>query len=279
MKRPSPALIIACVALFLSLGGVSYGVASGFIDSREIKNNTIRSKDIRNGQVTGADVKEASLAKVPSAGSADSAGTANSANTASTAGNAAHATTASNAANADAVGGVRERADQRAAERGHALRPGLQPRRPRDRDGVRCARRRPATSTSASIRTLANAEAVRPGLHNPGAGPDNVEDYSAQTTSIPVRPPVAGAGYRRLRRRALRTLRDQLRGALGLGRDRVDRGQRDHQRLRRDGGLHPLRPRPPVGLSVRQRLRPSVAAAAAAFAPAGLTIPARKRPV
>ncbi len=98
MKRPSPALIIACVALFLSLGGVSYGVATGFIDSREIKNNTIRSKDIRNGQVTGADVKEASLAKVPSAGSADSAGTANSANTASTAANAAHATTASNAA-------------------------------------------------------------------------------------------------------------------------------------------------------------------------------------
>ncbi len=109
MKRPSPALIIACVALFLSLGGVSYGVATGFIDSREIKNNTIRSKDIRNGQVTGADVKEASLAKVPSAGSADSAGTANSATTASTAANAAHATTASNAANADAVGGVRER--------------------------------------------------------------------------------------------------------------------------------------------------------------------------
>ena len=54
MKRPSPALIIACVALFLSLGGVSYGVATGFIDSREIKNNTIRTKDIRNGQVSAA---------------------------------------------------------------------------------------------------------------------------------------------------------------------------------------------------------------------------------
>jgi hypothetical protein len=35
MKRPSPALIVACLALFLSLGGVSYGVATGFIDSRE----------------------------------------------------------------------------------------------------------------------------------------------------------------------------------------------------------------------------------------------------
>ena len=47
-RRPSPALVIACIALFVSLGGVSYGVATGFIDSREIKNNTIRSKDMRN---------------------------------------------------------------------------------------------------------------------------------------------------------------------------------------------------------------------------------------
>jgi hypothetical protein len=122
MKRPSPALIIACVALFLSLGGVSYGVATGFIDSREIKNNTIRAKDIRNGQVTsadvrndnvqGADINESSLAKVPSATSADSAAKATNATNATNAakaGVAGHATTASNASNADAVGGVRER--------------------------------------------------------------------------------------------------------------------------------------------------------------------------
>jgi hypothetical protein len=105
-RRPSPALVIACLALFLSLGGVSYGVATGFIDSREIKNNTIRSKDVRNNTLrtfdirnnevrgfdirnssvqgrdvafntlTGADISEADLAKVPSAGTADSAITA-----------------------------------------------------------------------------------------------------------------------------------------------------------------------------------------------------------
>jgi hypothetical protein len=107
-RRPSPALVIACLALFLSLGGVSYGVATGFIDSREIKNNTIRSKDVRNNTLrtfdirnnevrgfdirnssvqgrdvafntlTGADISEADLAKVPSAAAADSATTAGS---------------------------------------------------------------------------------------------------------------------------------------------------------------------------------------------------------
>jgi hypothetical protein len=102
-RRPSPALVIACIALFLSLGGVSYGVATGFIDSREIKNNTVQSRDVRNNTLrtfdirnnevrgfdirnstiqgrdvafntlTGADVDESSFGKVPSATQADSA--------------------------------------------------------------------------------------------------------------------------------------------------------------------------------------------------------------
>jgi hypothetical protein len=110
-RRPSPALVISMVALFVSLSGVSYGVATGFIDSREIKNNEIRSRDIRNNEVrtrdlrnnevrgidirnstvqgrdialntvTGDDVKEDTLGKVPSAGTADSATTAGGVNT------------------------------------------------------------------------------------------------------------------------------------------------------------------------------------------------------
>jgi hypothetical protein len=108
-RRPSPALIISCIALFVSLGGVSYGVATGFIDSREIKNNEVRSVDLRNNQIrtfdirnnevrgfdirnssvqgrdvalntlTGADISETSLDKVPSATQADTAGTASNA--------------------------------------------------------------------------------------------------------------------------------------------------------------------------------------------------------
>jgi hypothetical protein len=115
-RLPSPALVIACVALFVSLGGVSYAVATGSIDSREIKNNTIRSKDVRNNTLrtfdirnnevrgfdirnstirgrdvafntlTGNDVSEASLGKVPSATTADTAGSANNANSANAVG-------------------------------------------------------------------------------------------------------------------------------------------------------------------------------------------------
>jgi hypothetical protein len=101
-RRPSPAIVISLVALFLSLGGVSYGVATGSIDSREIRNNDVRTRDLRNNDVrtldlrnnevrgrdirnstiqgrdvalntlTGDDVSEGSLGQVPSA--ADAAG-------------------------------------------------------------------------------------------------------------------------------------------------------------------------------------------------------------
>jgi hypothetical protein len=102
-RRPSPALVIACIALFVSLSGVSYGVATGFIDSREIRNNTITAADVRNNSlrtfdirnneirgfdirnssvqgrdlafntITGADIAEDSLGKVPSSTAADNA--------------------------------------------------------------------------------------------------------------------------------------------------------------------------------------------------------------
>jgi len=101
-------MIVALVALFVSLSGVSYGVATGFIDSREIKNNELRSIDLRNNEirtrdlrnnevrgvdirnstvqgrdiqlntVTGDDVREDTLQKVPSALLADSATSAGS---------------------------------------------------------------------------------------------------------------------------------------------------------------------------------------------------------
>ena len=91
--RPSPALVVACVALFVSLSGVSYGLATGIIDTREIRNNTIRTQDLRNNDIraidvrnstlrgrdvalntlTGSDIAESKLKQVPSAASADNA--------------------------------------------------------------------------------------------------------------------------------------------------------------------------------------------------------------
>ncbi len=55
--RPSPATVIACIALFVSLGGVSYGVATGYIDSREIRDNQVRSKDLRNNDIRTQDLR------------------------------------------------------------------------------------------------------------------------------------------------------------------------------------------------------------------------------
>ena len=56
-RRPSPATVIACISLFVALGGVSYGVATSSIDSREIADNTVRSKDLRNNSVYSGDLR------------------------------------------------------------------------------------------------------------------------------------------------------------------------------------------------------------------------------
>jgi len=71
VRRPSPATVIASLALFVSLSGVSYGVATGFIDSREIrnetivsrdiKNSTIRTQDLRNNEVRGTDIRNSTV--------------------------------------------------------------------------------------------------------------------------------------------------------------------------------------------------------------------------
>jgi len=60
-RRPSPATVLSGMALFVSLGGVSYGVATSSIDSREIKNDSVRGKDIRNGTIKSKDVGNGSL--------------------------------------------------------------------------------------------------------------------------------------------------------------------------------------------------------------------------
>ena len=121
LSRPSPALVIACISLFVALGGVGYAAATGSIDDREDKNNSIASKDLKNSSIVGKDVKnsgltgsdvqanslsgtdiaESGLGKVPSATAADNAATAGSANTADSAGVANSAFGAVRNGNAD----------------------------------------------------------------------------------------------------------------------------------------------------------------------------------
>ncbi|MEA2331625.1 MAG: hypothetical protein QOH58_1763 [Thermoleophilaceae bacterium] len=61
MRGISPATVLAGAALFVSLGGVSYGVATGSINSREIENGTVQSRDVRDGSVQGRDIANGSL--------------------------------------------------------------------------------------------------------------------------------------------------------------------------------------------------------------------------
>ena len=102
-RRLTYANVIATIALFAALGGTSYGVATGFIDSREIKNGTIRGKDVRNNDLRGADIRESSLATVPNA---TAAGNAQNAQNAENARNAENAQNAQAAQNASTVGGI-----------------------------------------------------------------------------------------------------------------------------------------------------------------------------
>ena len=57
----SPATVLAGLALFVSLGGVSYGVATGSINSREIQNGTVQSRDVRDGALKGRDIANGTL--------------------------------------------------------------------------------------------------------------------------------------------------------------------------------------------------------------------------
>jgi hypothetical protein len=101
-RRPSASLVIACLALFVALGGVGYAAATigsaaivdNSIRSKDVRNENLRGKDIRADTLKGADIDEPSLGKVPSAANADSAATAT------------NATNAANAGNAGTVGGI-----------------------------------------------------------------------------------------------------------------------------------------------------------------------------
>ena len=87
--------VVAVLALFIALGGVSYGalkLPKNSVGTKQIKNQAITSGKIKNGAVTGAKIQAGTLGNVPSA---------TRANTAVTADTAAKATSADRAVVAD----------------------------------------------------------------------------------------------------------------------------------------------------------------------------------
>jgi hypothetical protein len=90
-SRPSPAMVVALIALFVALGGSGYAAV-------QFKKNSIPGKALKRNSVTGKQVRESSL------------GTVKRARNATSAANAANATNATSAANAAKLGGL-ERSD------------------------------------------------------------------------------------------------------------------------------------------------------------------------
>lgn len=120
MRLPSPALVVAGLALFVTLGGTVYAAKKARIDGKAVKvkslpGNRLKVKSIpanrlkpgvlkgvlagQSGPITGAEIDELTLGQVPEAAHAFSADTAQSAVDAQTAVNAV------NAVNAQTVNG------------------------------------------------------------------------------------------------------------------------------------------------------------------------------
>jgi hypothetical protein len=74
VRRPSPALIVAIVALVAALAGTAVALpGKNSVKGNDIAKNAVKSSDIANDKVKGVDVLESSLGQVPSAARADSA--------------------------------------------------------------------------------------------------------------------------------------------------------------------------------------------------------------
>lgn len=110
-RRPSPALVIACLALFVALGGTVLAatkidgrtikvkslpgnrVAVGSLPGNRLKPGTIPGSRLKPNSVTGEEIDATSLGQVPNADHATSADSARHAETAIAADHATDATT------------------------------------------------------------------------------------------------------------------------------------------------------------------------------------------
>jgi len=86
--RPSPAMIVALIALFAALTGSAYAaLGKNTVGSKQLKakavtsgkiaNNAVTGAKVANGSLTGEDINIGALGTVPNATSAASAGNAN----------------------------------------------------------------------------------------------------------------------------------------------------------------------------------------------------------
>ena len=70
-RRPSPAMVVSLIALFVALGGSAYALT---ITGASVKNRSLTGKDIRKNSLSGTEIRESRVGKVPKARTADRVG-------------------------------------------------------------------------------------------------------------------------------------------------------------------------------------------------------------
>lgn len=98
MRRPTPAMGVALLALVVALGGSAYAVSG--VDGRSLVNRSVPAAKVKRNALGGAEINEARLERVPRAAAALRADTATSATTAMS------AAVATSAGNAEKLGGL-----------------------------------------------------------------------------------------------------------------------------------------------------------------------------
>jgi hypothetical protein len=99
-RLPSPAMVVACIALAVALGGTSYAaiklpsnsvgtkqlqknavvatkLSERSVGPRKLQNNAVTTRTVKDNQLTGAKIVESTLEKVPLASTADTSANAN----------------------------------------------------------------------------------------------------------------------------------------------------------------------------------------------------------
>lgn len=75
-RIPSPAMVVACIALMVALGGTSYAaiaLAANSVGTKQLKRGAVTGVKVRNNALTGVQIAESKLARVPSAANATNA--------------------------------------------------------------------------------------------------------------------------------------------------------------------------------------------------------------
>jgi hypothetical protein len=83
LRRPSPAMIVAIVALVMAMAGTGYAafkLPKNSVGSKQIKKSSVTGAKVKNQSLTGKDIKLKKLGTVPSATNAAHATVADSAN-------------------------------------------------------------------------------------------------------------------------------------------------------------------------------------------------------